>query len=249
MNVYELLSLKVIPEEISKSLYEQREANAFHTPYKDEIRLFSCIKQGNLEMLIEQLKTFMGSGIVVGNMSSSNIRQHQYMAVSCITLATRYAIQGGLDETEAYNFSDDFIRTVDTIDTSAHIMEYVAEKIIELTNLVAANSKRLKYSPYIRKCMSYINKNLHNKISVSDLAEECGLSADYISHLFKKEVGENLSSFILKQKLEVSKTLLFEGFDNNKICFTLGFCSQSHFISAFKKEYGITPREFVALNK
>ena len=191
----------------------------------------------------------MGSGIVVGNMSSSNIRQHQYMAVSCITLATRYAIQGGLDETEAYNFSDDFIRTVDTIDTSAHIMEYVAEKIIELTNLVAANSKRLKYSPYIRKCMSYINKNLHNKISVSDLAEECGLSADYISHLFKKEVGENLSSFILKQKLEVSKTLLFEGFDNNKICFTLGFCSQSHFISAFKKEYGITPREFVALNK
>lgn len=249
MNVYELLSLKVIPQEIADSIYEQREANTFHTPYKDEIRLFSCIKQGNLEMLIEQLKSFMGSGIVVGNMSSDNTRQHKYMAVSSITLATRYAIQGGLNEADAYNFSDDFIRTIDTIENPMHIMAYVSEKIIELTNLVAANSKKLKYSPHIRKCMAYINKNLHRKITVKDLAEECGLSEDYISHLFKKEVGENLSSFILKQKLELSKTFLFEGFDSSKISYTLGFCSQSHFISAFKKEYGITPREFITLNK
>lgn len=249
MNVYELLSLKIIPQEISDSIYAQRKANTFHTPYKDEIRLFSCIKQGNLEMLIEQLKNFMGSGIVVGNMSQNNSRQHKYMAVSCITLATRYAIQGGMNEADAYNFSDDFIRTMDTIEEPMKIMEYLAEKIIELTNLVASNSKRLKYSPHIRKCMAYINKNLHKKISVKDLAAECGLSEDYISHLFKKEVGDNLSSYILKQKLELSKTLLFEDFDNSKISYTLGFCSQSHFISAFKKEYGITPGEFIAMNK
>lgn len=249
MNVYELLSLKVIPKEVSKSIYEQRKTNTFHTPYKDEILLFSCIKQGDLELLIERLKTFMGNGIVVGNMSENNSMQHKYMAVSCITLATRYAIQGGLNETDAYNFSDDFIRTIDTIENPMRIMEYLAEKIIELTNLVSANSKRLKYSPHIRKCMAYINKNLHKKINVKDIAEECGLSEDYISHLFKKEVGENLSSFILKQKLDLSKTLLFEGFDSSKIYCTLGFCSQSHFISSFKKEYGITPGEFVSLNK
>ncbi len=249
MNVYELLSLKIIPGEISKSLYEQREAGIFHTPYKDEIRLFSCIKQGDINKLIEQLKTFMGSGIIVGNMSESNERQHKYMAVSCITLATRYAIQGGMNETDAYNFSDDFIRTMDTIDAPKHVMEYLAEKIIELTNLVASNAQRLIYSPHIRKAISFINKNLHKKISIADIAKECSLSEDYISHLFKKEVGENLSNYILKQKLEVSKTLLFEGFDSSKICFTLGFCSQSHFISSFKKEYGITPGEYITANK
>ncbi len=249
MNVYELLSLKIIPQEISDSIYEQREANTFHTPYKDEIRLFSCIKQGNLELLIEQLKGFLGNGIVVGNMSKNNSRQHKYMAVSCITLATRYAIQGGMNEADAYNFSDDFIRTMDTIENPMQIMEYLAEKIIELTNLVASNSKKLKYSPHIRKCMAYINKHLHKKINVKDLAAECMLSEDYISHLFKKEVGENLSNYILKQKLELSKTLLFEDFDSSKISYTLGFCSQSHFISAFKKEYGITPGEFVTISR
>lgn len=249
MNVYELLSLKIMPEEISKSLYEQREAGTFHTPYKDEVRLYSCIKQGNLHALIEHLKTFMGSGIVVGNMSSDSSRQHKYMAVSCITLAARYAIQGGLNEADAYNFSDDFIRTIDTLDSPVHILEYVAEKIIELTNLVASNAQKLKYSPHIRKCMQYINKNLHRKISVGELAQECGLSEDYLSHIFKKEVGENLSSYIVTQKLELSKTMLFEGFDSIKICCTLGFCSQSHFISSFKKAYGITPGEYISLYK
>lgn len=245
MNIYKLLSLKVIPKEMSKSLYEQREAEAFHTPYKDEIRLYSCIKQGDLERLIDEFKVLMEKGLFVGQMSINNNRQHKYMAICCITLATRYAIQGGLNETDAFNFADDFIRMIDTIDSTDTIIECLAQKIIELTNLVAANSKKLKYSPHIRKCMAYINKNLHKKISVSDLAEECGLSNDYISHLFKKEVGENLSSYILKQKLELSKTLLFEGFDNSKICFTLGFCSQSHFICAFKKQFGITPREYI----
>ncbi len=50
------------------------------------------------------------------------------MAVSCITLATRYAIQGGINEADAYNFSDDFIRTMDTIENPMQIMEYLAEK-------------------------------------------------------------------------------------------------------------------------
>lgn len=242
MNVYELLSLKITPE----SIYGQRETGIFHTSYRDEVRLYSCIKRGDINSLIEQLKPLMESGIIIGDMSTDNGRQHKYMAVSCITLATRYAIEGGLDETEAYNFSDNFIRTIDTMDSSVHIIEYIAEKIIELTNLVAANSRRLKYSPHIRKCMSYINKNLHKKIGVPDIAEACGLSEDYISHLFKKEVGENLSTYILRQKLELSKTLLFEGVDSSEICYTLGFCSQSHFISSFKKEFGITPREYLA---
>lgn len=62
-------------------------------------------------------------------------------------------------------------------------------------------------------------------------------------------MGVNLSSYINHQKLELSQTLLWEGYDNEKICYTLGFSSQSHFISSFKKEYGITPGEYIAMTK
>lgn len=47
----------------------------------------------------------------------------------------------------------------------------------------------------------------------------------------------------------MSQTLLFEGYESDNICYLLGFSSQSHYISLFKKEYGITPGEFVALTR
>ncbi|MDE6767243.1 MAG: helix-turn-helix transcriptional regulator, partial [Eubacterium sp.] len=62
---------------------------------------------------------------------------------------------------------------------------------------------------------------------------------------FKTEIGENLSNYILKTKLELSKTLLLEGLDNAQISNALGFSSQSHFISVFKRQYGITPKKFI----
>lgn len=248
MNTSQLLNIKVLPYEISKSISAQLGIAETHLSYKDEKRLMSCVAQGNVHKLFEELKVF-SNAIGVGEMSADNLNQYKYMVVSSITLATRYAIEGGLNEADAYSFSDMFIRKIDILKSPDKIISSLAQAIIELTNSVAAEKSRLKYSPHIRKCIDYINKNINKKITIRDVSEECGLSADYLSHLFKSEIGENLSSYILKQKLELSKSLLLEGLDNHRICQTLGFSSQSHFISVFKKQYGITPKQFVLYTK
>lgn len=246
MKISELISVNTIPKEISQSLFEQSKQGLVHTPYKDEIRLLSCVKEGDVGKLLEQVKPFMESGIFVGEMSDDNLMQYKYMSVSTITLATRYAIQGGLDEHSAYNFSDNFIRNIDALKSTGEILSYLARQIIELTNAVKESKKRVKYSPHIRKSILYIDKHITQKISVKEIAQHCNISADYLSYLFKKEIGENLSSYILRQKLEMSKTLLWEGYSKQQICSALSFCSQSYFISAFKKEFDITPNEYLA---
>ncbi len=38
-----------------------------------------------------------------------------------------------------------------------------------------------------------------------NIADYCGISADYLSQIFKKEMDENLSTYILRQKLEKAK--------------------------------------------
>ena len=231
MNYEELMSIKVIPKDIAKSQSKSLVNNLYHTPYKDEIRLFSCIKQGNLKKLIFEMTQLGIQNITVGQMSDDELKQQKYMAVSFITLATRYAIQGGMNENKAA------------------VNSLIVDAAIELTNKVNLCQKKFNYSPHIRKCVAYINKNLNEKLTVNSVAKYCNLSSDYLSRIFKEEMGVNLSAYITHQKLEMSQTLLFEGYDSDNICYLLGFSSQSHYISLFKKEYGITPGEFVALTR
>ena len=131
----------------------------------------------------------------------------------------------------------------------AAVNSLIVDAAIELTNKVNLCQKNFNYSPHIRKCVAYINKNLNEKLTVNSVAKYCNLSSDYLSRIFKEEMGVNLSAYITHQKLEMSQTLLFEGYDSDNICYMLGFSSQSHFISLFKKEYGITPGEFVTLTR
>lgn len=63
------MSIKVIPKDIAKSQSKSLVNNLYHTPYKDEIRLFSCIKQGNLKKLIFEMTQLGIQNITVGQMS------------------------------------------------------------------------------------------------------------------------------------------------------------------------------------
>ncbi|WP_167958779.1 helix-turn-helix domain-containing protein [Anaerosporobacter faecicola] len=110
----------------------------------------------------------------------------------------------------------------------------------------AASKIHETYSLPIRQCLHYIHQHLHNKITVATLATVCNLSVDYCSLLFKKEVGKTISSYIRTAKLEATKVLLTTNCNYSTICYNYGFCSESYYIACFKKEYGVTPREYVA---
>ncbi|MBE6812121.1 MAG: AraC family transcriptional regulator [Ruminococcaceae bacterium] len=238
MKIGELVTVKTIKNDTDEK----------HTPYSAEIRLFSCVQQGDIESLITQLKN-LDSIIVMGRMSDDELMQHKYMAVSTITLATRYAIQGGLNETKAYEFSDRVIKTIDKLTDKNEIFMCLGIEIVKLTEDVKRNKKQPEFSPHIRNCIKYINENLSQKISVSSVADYCGISADYLSQIFKKEIGENLSSYILKQKLEKSKSLLLNGMSSKEICREVGFSSQAYFITVFKRVYNMTPSEYMQITR
>lgn len=230
MNIGELISIKTDSEEK-------------HTPYWAEIRLFSCVQQGDIEKLVGELKN-IDSSIITGRMSDDEIMQHKYMAVSAITLATRYAIQGGLNEKTAYEFSDNAISQIDRLSMKADILLCLANEIAKLTKMVKKSKLHPCHSPHVRKCVCYISENLGEKITVGGLSKICGVSSDYLSQIFKDEMGEYLSSYILRKKLEAAKMMIMQGKKNAEICKSLGISSQSHFITLFKRFYNMTPNEY-----
>lgn len=240
-----LKSIEILPDEKENMEFWERENKKSHTSYETEILFFSCIMHGDTERLGSCLEILMNDGIVAGKLSENSLRQMKYWAVSCITIATRYAIQGGLPEMEAYNLSDRYIRDIDMIDNEAEIVDYLIKASFSITNKIEAIKTQHNYPAPIRKCVSFIDLNLHSKITLDELAIISGLSKDYLSQLFKKTTGLTVTEYIMKKRLSSAKQLLDRDVNISDTAYALGFCSESYFISCFKKKYGITPKEYI----
>lgn len=230
------------------ALFSRRENETAHTAYRTEVMLYSAIRQGDTQALAKMLENAASSKLVMGRLSPDDLRQMQYWAVCCVTLATRYAIQGGLDEVTAYCFSDDCILTIDKMKSTSDIMSYLAKRGFELTKMVADSKKQGEYPYDIRKCISYINANLHKKITLDMLADECNLSKDYLSLKFKSVTGLRPSEYIKKQRLYAGREMLKENNSCSDVAYYMNFCSESYFIKCFKEEFGMTPKQFTDSN-
>lgn len=236
--------VEVLPE--SKiPIYDQRESGLTHTPFQLEYNIYISIKNGDETALASAIDKYFDYGFVIGRMSDDSMRQIKFWTVSTIAVAIHYAILGGLDETDAFNLSDEYLRTADTFKTMEECIDYLKDKALELTHLVALSSKKDNYSPAVRKCIHYIHIHLHEKMTIEKLAQEVGLSRDYLSTLFKKETGVTLHSYITDCRLEAALPMLRQGVDCDYISYNLGFCSQSHFIKCFKTKYGQSPAKYI----
>ncbi|WP_105616509.1 response regulator transcription factor [Vallitalea okinawensis] len=97
----------------------------------------------------------------------------------------------------------------------------------------------------IEKVIKIIRRDYMKDISLQMIAEKVYLSPSYLSHLFKKEIGESLVQFITSYRLEMAKELLEE--TNLKvidISKQVGYSNLSYFGTVFKNHYGMTPAKY-----
>ena len=80
---------------------------------------------------------------------------------------------------------------------------------------------------------------------MNDMAELCHMSPGYFSKVFRREMGENFSDYLQRQKVIKAKKEL-EGTTESitQIALDLGFQDPGYFIKVFKKYEGITPSVF-----
>ncbi|MFC0469304.1 helix-turn-helix domain-containing protein [Halalkalibacter kiskunsagensis] len=223
---------------------ESRQTKAFHHPYLQEKEVFRCITEGNKEELFIKMSSMTEAGKAGVLSKRSHIRNYKNLSITAITLATRAAMEGGLEQEMAYTLSDIYIQTIEEAGTIAQVERIQTEALTEFTDRVK-NSKQKKYSKPINTCLSHIFKNLYEDLSLTELAEVTHLSSSYLSKLFKQEVGVSLSVFIQNERIEEAKKLLvFSHYSLTDIYTMLNFNDQSYFSKVFKKVTGMTPKEY-----
>ncbi len=97
----------------------------------------------------------------------------------------------------------------------------------------------------VRLIKEYINENYTQNITLSDLAEIAYVHPTYLSKLFKKETGQNLSDYILDYRIEKAKQLLhLPQYKIYEVAQATGFGDSKYFGNVFKSVVGKTPSEF-----
>lgn len=98
----------------------------------------------------------------------------------------------------------------------------------------------------IRKAKDIVVLRMAEPPSLQELADEIGLSLKKLKEGFKQIYGDSVFSFLFDYKMEVARKLLEAGNDNvNEVGHKVGYSTSSHFIAAFKKKYGTTPKKYV----
>lgn len=244
MKNIKLNGINRVTKEKSNLAFLEREGEFKRNPYEMERGFMSLLERGDVESvscLIESGLFFEGGA--VGNLSTNDVRQAQYTAVTFMTLATRVAIEAGLPEVEAYSMSDEFILKIDSLNDADEINYELSKMVLYLTKRISECKKGKTRA--VNRCISYISGHLHESLGLHELAKFCGVSSGNLSRRFHSEMGITLSAYIMKAKLSEARALMDTGgLTSAEAATMLGFSSQSYFIDCFKKEYGVTPGRY-----
>lgn len=233
-------------KQLRDKLFTARELNNYHAPYEGEYGFYGAVQKGDIKNLNEK---YLSKPIYeiegLGILSENHVRNVLYHVIISIAMISRYCIEGGMEAEIAYSLSDLYIQRADLCRTKEELGNLHREMTLDFASRMKKLRKEKVYSKHVVICIEYIYEHLHDKISIKDLAKETKLHENYLSHLFKKEMGMTILQYIQEKKLEQAEYML-KHTDTSilEIANDLNFSSQSYFIQVFKKKNGTTPKEF-----
>lgn len=141
------------------------------------------------------------------------------------------------------------------VSTSATRLFFQA-KVFEILSLYFSETKPDREScPFlndeetvrkIKHAKEHILKNAAAPPGLRELARLCGLNEYQLKVGFKEIYGNTVFGYLLDHKLDHSRTLLDTGkYQVNEVAFEIGYANPSHFIAAFKKRFGVTPKKYL----
>lgn len=232
-----------IQEKLDQVYDSYRERGKVHNPYSQEEREQDSIRRGDLEALRQSFQeSYVGE---VGTLAKNPLRHSKNIAITLIALSSRSAIAGGIPSEVAYSLSDAYVLQVEELSRVDEVTALARQAELHYATLVRDHIHGVQRNPLVNRCKEEVSKRVHQKITISQLAKELGVTRNYLSQLFVREEGIALVDYINQKKIESSlQALRYSKESYGEIAYQLGFSSQSHFGQVFKKFMGMTPKQY-----
>ena len=218
-------------------------AQEVHNTYRTEQTLLDLIEKGDVGALDEWLKD--APAVRPGSIAPDQLRQVKNTLIVTATLASRAAVRGGMDVEDAFSLSDAYIRKCELLQTPDRIINLQYHMVLDFTSQVSNLKLHGNSSALAAAVAEYVRHHLSDPVSTEKIAEKLHFSRTWLSRKFHEETGIPLSDFIRIKKTEEAQRLLrYTDKSLKEISVYLGYSSQSHFQTVFKKQLGVTPMQY-----
>jgi AraC-like DNA-binding protein len=231
------------------------ELSITNTMSKDSSQVFSTFLNYDFELLfldkvatgdVEQVFALYYEHIhpLFSGHSSDDFVKAQFNAVILNTLLSRKIIHSEVDADYVIRLFYQFISAIKEASTQDELSMILEDMISKYTNSVL-HIDSINHVGVIKKASKYVHNHLSEPIRLKEVADYIGLSPNYFSSLFKKEMNLAFADYVNHIRIKESQYLLKTTEQSIlDIALSVGFNNQNYFTTIFKKVTGITPKQY-----
>lgn len=247
-NISSALGRNEIGKEISfindyfQNTYKNREKSFTHPPFFLEKKIVKQIMVCDVKGAIDTLQEI--NLLTRAVLAKDPIRSIKNSIICSCSFFTRAVIEAGVFPDIAFTYSDTFIQQIESMNTVSEVTNFELEMLRQFISLVEQKNAT-KYSRPVFNAMQYINNNLTQELHLDDIAKHSYVHPNYLSKIFKKEMGVSITDYISQRRVDESTYFVaYTDYEISDIASFYHFCNQSYYSTIFKRFLSVTPNEY-----
>jgi AraC-like DNA-binding protein len=234
-----------VPVEIPEEASEEFRIRCIEQRYEASAALTEAVKQGNLSLAYSLIQGFHPDRSQISR-NPNPLRNAQNI---CLIMNTQ--LRCALEECNVHPFRLDSvshaialaIENLDTPDAAGQFCAQIVRRYCEL----ALEDRYSGLNRLAQQAVMYIKSHLADNLTVRDTAEVLLVNANYLSGVFRRELGMPFITFVNQQRAQQAASLLrHTNMQIQHIAAAVGYNNTSYFTRQFSAVFGCTPRQYRA---
>jgi two-component system response regulator YesN len=222
----------------------QKHASIARYPVETEKELIAFVQSGNKTQAVKILNNFLE---VIFSFAGGNMDTIRVKLFELIAFLSRAAVDAGAPLREVNRITRESFEICDENTDFERLCFLTTKTMGEFIDTVYQNRQNKKTSLHLTRAIEYIMNHYTEDLTLTGVADSVFVSEFYLSHLFRKEMNTTFSDYVSRVRIEKAKDLLRDTSARiGEIAEKAGFNDTNYFAKIFKRNSGVSPREYQA---
>lgn len=227
-------------------IYDIQSINTQYKPnyykFNNMEALLNNIKMGNREAALSVLQDMVEGSLKAQKEICPMDLKFIYMDIT--NSLFKAVLEANASISDFSQFSYKFFEQLNGLHTIDEFHLWIKEMICKMIDLLDKH-KNTKRRKIIEKAVDYVNKNYKDCLTLNSLADKLFLNPSYFCKIFKEEMGESFTKYLMNLRVEKAKELMEDPtMKIYEVAERVGYDDVQYFTKMFKAIQGVTPMQY-----